>query len=123
MNMRVLITGSTTWSDASTLTRELAALPKGSAIVTGDTPGVDALASGIAIDLGLVVELMKKSKTDYQSYPGEGWKGLNERMLATGVDLVLAFHPDYGKPGCARGTQHVVDLAAAAGIETRIFQQ
>lgn len=123
MSVRVLITGSTTWSDTAALRRELAGLPKGSAIVTGDTPGVDALASSIAIELGLAVELMKKSKADYKSHPGEGWKGLNERMLATGVDLVLAFHPDYGKPGCARGTQHVVDLADAAGIETRIFQQ
>jgi hypothetical protein len=122
MRMRVLINGSTTWDDTAALRRELAALPKGSAIVTGDTPGVDALASGIAIELGLAVELMKKSKADYKIHPGEGWKGLNERMLTTRVDLVLAFHSDYGKPGCARGTQHVVDLARAAGIETRIFQ-
>jgi hypothetical protein len=123
MTMRVLITGSTTWTDTAVLTRELAVLPKGSAIVTGDTPGVDALASGIAIELGLGVELMKKSKADYKTHPGEGWKGLNERMLATGIDLVLAFHPDYGKPGCARGTQHVVDLAKAAGIEAHVFTQ
>jgi len=84
---------------------------------------VDALASGIATELGVAVELMKKSKADYKAHPGAGWKGLNERMLATGVDLVLAFHPDYGKPGCARGTQHVVDLAGNAGIETRVFQK
>lgn len=123
IRMRVLITGSTTWTDSSALRRELAALPEGSAIITGDTPGVDALASGIATELGLAVELMKKSKADYKTHPGEGWKGLNERMLATGVDLVLAFHPDYGKPGCARGTQHVVDLAVAAGIDTRVFHR
>lgn len=100
--MRVLITGSTTWADTAALMRELAVLPKGSAIVTGDTPGVDALASGIAIELGLAVELMKKSKADYKTHPGEGWKGLNERMLATGIDLVLAFHPDYGTRVCPR---------------------
>lgn len=42
-------------------------------------------------------------------------------MLATGVDLVLAFHADYGVPGCARGTVHMVELARKAGVEARTF--
>lgn len=119
--MRVLITGSTTWSDVDALRREFIRLPKRSVMITGDTPGIDALAQVLAAECGFVLESMKKSKADYLAYPGEGWKGLNERMLATGIDVVLAFHPDYGKPGCARGTAHVVGLAEQAGIRVQIF--
>ncbi len=119
--MRVLVTGSTTWTSVDTVRRELACLPLGSVIVTGDTPGADAIALQTAAQLGLLVEPMKKEKLDYKCHAGAAWKGLNERMIATGIDLVLAFHPDLGKPGCARGTQHVVDLANQYGIPVSIF--
>lgn len=119
--MRVLITGSTTWNDAQALRRELCALAPGSTIVTGDTQGIDALAIALAPELGFAAEPIKKSRADRKAYPVDSWKGLNQRMLATGIDLVLAFHPDFGKPGCARGTAHMVELAAAAGIEARTF--
>ena len=119
--MRVLITGATTWTDRLALRRELAKLAPDSTIVTGDTPGIDALAIAIAAELDMASEPMKKSRADRMAHPNAAWKGLNERMLATGVDLVLAFHADYGKPGCARGTLHMVELAQAAGVETRVF--
>ena len=119
--MRVIVTGSSTWTDAEALRREFKALPSNAIIVTGDTPGIDAMAIATAQEMGLVAEAMKKSRADRKAYPDASWKGLNERMLATGIDIVLAFHPDYGKPGCARGTIHMVELAAASGIEARIF--
>ncbi len=119
--MRVLITGSTTWTDNAALRREMSALPARTTLVTGDTPGIDALAIALAHELGFAVEPMKKNHADRKAYPEDSWKGLNERMLATGIDLVLAFHADYGKPGCARGTVHMVELAKAAGIEARTF--
>lgn len=49
------------------------------------------------------------------------WTGLNERMLATGIGLVMAFHADLDKPDCARGTRHVLDLAARIGIPVQTF--
>ena len=116
-----MITGSTTWTDFESIRNEFARLPLPASIVTGDTPGVDAIALKIAGEFGFAVEAMKKSNADKKSHPGESWKGLNERMLARGIDLVLAFHADYGKPGHARGTHHAVDLAKAAGIETRVI--
>jgi hypothetical protein len=119
--MRVLVTGSTTWTDAHALRRELSALPAQSVIVTGDTPGVDALAILTALELGLNVVPMKKSRADRKVHAEDSWKGLNERMLATGIDVVLAFHADYGKPDCARGTVHVVELAEASGIKAHVF--
>ncbi|HEU4775770.1 MAG TPA: hypothetical protein VFS95_03030 [Telluria sp.] len=119
--MRVLVTGSTTWADPQALRRELSVLPAGSVIVTGDTQGIDAMAIGLAAELGFGAEPMKKNQADRLAHPQASWKGLNERMLATGIDLVLAFHADYGKPGCARGTMHMVELATAAGVEARTF--
>lgn len=119
----VLVTGSTTWDNLPSMRRILAALPAGSRIVTGDTPGADACAVAIAAELGLEVTRMKKNRADRRAFPGEAWRGLNQRMLASGVDLVLAFHADYGKPGCARGTVHMVEHAQACDTEVRIFRE
>ncbi|MFZ6712120.1 hypothetical protein [Undibacterium sp. TC9W] len=121
--MRVLITGATQWDSAAAIRRELAHLSLDTIIVTGDTPGIDAHAKVVASEFGFAIEAMKKTNADYRAFPGEGWKGLNVRMLATGIDLVLAFHADYGKPDCARGTQHVVELAHQAQIPVQIFTQ
>lgn len=79
------------------------------------------MAIALAGELGLAVEPMKKNSADRKAYPEASWKGLNERMLATGVQLVLAFHAEYGQPGFARGTVHMVELARAAGVEAKIF--
>ena len=119
--MRALITGSTTWTDAKALRRELSQLPVGSVIVAGDTPGVDAIAIAVAQELGFSVEAMHKTEEDHLRYPDDSWKGLNERMLETCIDLVFAFHADYGKSCMARGTTHAVELARQAEIEVRIF--
>jgi len=121
--MRVLITGSTSWESPAAIRRELAKLLPDTIIVTGDTPGIDAHAKVVALEFGFAVEAMKKTNADYRAFPGEGWKGLNVRMLATGIGLVLAFHADYGKPGCARGTQHAITLAEQAQIPLKIFTQ
>ena len=121
--MRVLITGATQWEGQAAIRRELAQLPPATIIVTGDTAGIDAHAKAVALEFGFAVEAMKKTNADYRAFPGEGWKGLNVRMLATGIDLVLAFHADFGKPGCARGTLHAVTLAEQAQIPVRIFTQ
>lgn len=117
----MLITGSTTWTDAAARRRELAALSARSTIVIGNTPGIDAMAIALAQELGLAAQPMRKSRADRKTHPVDSWKGLNEPMLATGVDLVLAFHAEYGQPGCARGTVHMVELARAAEVEARTF--
>jgi hypothetical protein len=114
--MRVLITGSTTWTNREAIRSALAQLPAASTVVTGDTDGVDAIAIEIASELGLRVKAMRKTTSDHERYPDAPWKGLNERMMAAGIDLVLAFHPDIDKPGKARGTKHVIELAEAYGI-------
>lgn len=116
--MRVIVAGGTEWSDAVAIHRELAKLLPGTTIIHGDSPGADALAGQIATELGLVVEPMAKAKEDYARFQRGAWKGLNERMLASDVVFVLAFHASLPE---SRGTKHLVQLARAAGIEVRVF--
>lgn len=116
---RVVVAGTVAWSDAGAIRRELAALPPGSVILHGDSPGADALAGAVAASLGLAVEPMRKSRGDDAKYPGAGWRGVNERVLAAGAELVLAFHPSVAT---SRGTEHLVELAAAWGVAVRVIE-
>ncbi|MBK9941003.1 MAG: DUF2493 domain-containing protein [Kouleothrix sp.] len=120
--LRVLVTGATDWSDRECIRRELTALPPGSIIIHGDTPGADALAGEIAArELGLTVVAMYKSAADRTRYGTLAWQGLNERMLQQGVDLVLAFHPALDDPAQAHGTRHAISCAQALGITVRVI--
>lgn len=116
--MRVIIAGAVAWSDEGAIRRELEALPPGSVVVHGDSPGADALGGAVAASLGLTVLPMRKTKHDYAKYKREAWRGLNERMLAAGAELVLAFHPSLAS---SRGTKHLVELAAAWGVAVRVI--
>ncbi len=119
--MRVIVTGATQWTDAEAIRRELAQLPPGSIIIYGDAPGVDALAGTLAVECGLTALPFRKDEEDYRRYGHAAWKGLNERMLESGADLVLAFHPELGVPGKAKGSGHMIALAEQRGIEVRRF--
>ena len=121
--MRVLVTGSTTWTDVAAIHRELSQLPPGSIVIHGDCAGVDTLAEDVAVELGLAVEGWVKSPADFRKYRQDSWKGLNERMLASGVTLVLAFHPEWNVDGKAHGTRHLLKLAQTAGVEVRAFDR
>lgn len=116
--MRVIVAGAVAWADTEAIRRELSLLPPGTIIIHGDSPGADAIAGRIATELGFAVEPMAKSKVDYAKYRRGAWKGLNERMVASGAVLVLAFHPDIE---ASRGSKHLIGLARADGIEVRVF--
>lgn len=119
--MRVIVAGATLWTDAAALRRELVKLPGDATVLHGDCPGVDALAGQVARELELTVEAYRKERADYQRYRAAAWKRLNERMLDSGVQLVLAFHPELHEPNKARGSKHLVQLALARGIEVQGF--
>jgi hypothetical protein len=119
--MRVLVTGSMHWIDADAIRRELAQLPPGSVVLHGDCSGADALAGEIARDLGLLVEAWAKNADDYRRYQKAAWKGLNERMLASGGDRLLAFHAELHQPSEALGSKHMIELAIQHGVEVRGF--
>jgi hypothetical protein len=116
--MRVVVSGAVAWADAAAIRRELAALPAGSVVVHGDCPGADALAGEVARELGFAVEAMAKDASDRAKYERLAWKGLNERMLATGAELVLVFHPAFEQ---SSGSKHMAEIARRAGVEVRVF--
>jgi hypothetical protein len=116
--MRVIVAGAVAWVNVEAIRRELAKLPVGATVIHGDSPGADALAGRVARELGLAVEPMVKNKADHAKYQRGAWKGLNERMLATGVARVLVFHPAIE---ASRGSGHLLELARAAGVEVSVF--
>lgn len=115
--MRIIVAGSTTWTNREVIREQLRSLPAGTVIVYGDAPGADAIGGEIASELGLATEPMVKNEADYKQYGPVAWKGLNERMLATGVDQILAFHPDVN---ASTGTKHLIEIAGSA-IQVKIF--
>ncbi len=116
--MRVIVAGAVAWADAGAIRRELSKLPAGTVVVHGDCDGADALAGQIAGELGFAVEPMAKNAADRVRYKRVTWKGLNERMLASGAELVLVFHPDFD---ASHGSKHMAELARAASVEVRVF--
>lgn len=119
--MNIFITGSTNWNNKKRIAEVLSEFPSVTHIITGDTAGVDENAALVASEIGAKCTRMKKTKEDYAKFPREAWKGLNERMLALDIDLVLAFHPEFGMEGCARGTVHAVSLAEQLGIKAIVI--
>jgi hypothetical protein len=116
--MRVIVAGAVAWTDAEAIRRELAMLSAGTVVVHGDCAGADAIAGRVAVELGFAVEAMAKTAADYAKYQRAAWKGLNERMLLSGAELVLVFHPDFET---SKGSKHMADLARAANVEVRVF--
>ncbi|MCE9561116.1 MAG: DUF2493 domain-containing protein [Planctomycetes bacterium] len=120
--MRVIVAGAVAWADVDAIRRELAKLPTASVVIHGDSPGADAIAGQVAAQLGFAVEPMAKSPVDYAKYKRAAWKGLNERMLGSGAELVLVFHPNVE---ASRGSKHLLELvqSAGVGISVRIFAE
>src|SRR5262245_51169817 len=119
--MRVIVTGSTQWADTEAIRAALAALPPDSVVIHGDCAGADELAGRVARELGLAVEAFAKNAEDYRLYQAGAWKRLNERMVESGVDLVLAFHPEWREQDKANGTKHMMRLAEKHGVAVRAF--
>lgn len=116
--MRIIIAGAMSWKNRASIRQELESLPSETIVVHGDAPGADALGGVVAKELGFKVKEMTKNSSDYKKYKRGAWKGLNERMIETGVDLILAFHPAVEN---SRGTKHLLELADQAGVEYRVI--
>jgi hypothetical protein len=118
VSVRVIVAGAVAWTNLEAIRRELAQMPAGTVVIHGDCAGADALAGQIAAELGFAVEAMAKNAADRSRYGRAAWKGLNERMLASGAELVLVFHPDFE---ASKGSKHMAELAALASVEVRVF--
>ena len=117
--MRVIVSGAVKWENAELIIKELKLLPQQTVIIHGDSPGADALCGEIVCKkFGFSVEKMAENSDDYKKYKRGAWKGLNERMLNNGAELVLCFHPAIHK---SKGTKHLADLAEKAGVKVKVI--
>jgi hypothetical protein len=116
--VRVLVTGSRTWTDTDVIERALRnstsrARPDEVTVVHGGADGADMLAHWCAQMLGMNTEV---HPADWSRYVRRAGMVRNEAMVATGADLCLAFILDH-----SRGASHCARAARSAGISTRIY--
>lgn len=116
--MRVLVTGSSTWTDEQEIRTQLAYLasahgPENITVVHGACPrGADAIADRVARGWGGGMQV-ETHPADWDRGKGAGFRR-NARMVELGADVCLAFIRDGSK-----GATHCADLAEKAGIPTR----
>lgn len=108
--MRVLVCGGRDYADEHAVLVALSGLPPGTVVVHGAARGADNLAERAAGSLGLVTE---PHPADWERLGRRAGPVGNAEMLATGVDLVIAF------PG-GRGTADMVARARRAGVPVRL---
>lgn len=110
--MKILVCGSRTWSDYTTMAQWLNGHPRGSTVIHGAARGADQLAGTIARQLGYNVE----------EYPAD-WRGKgkaagfirNLEMLDQKPDKVIAFWD-----GASTGTKHMIDEARKRGVSVEV---
>jgi hypothetical protein len=123
--MRLLVCGSRTWTDWTTLASHIEAIvnarPAREAIVLihGDAPGADQQAGKLARIHGWMLQVYPAT---WQRDGRAAGPRRNVRMLRDGEPhLVLAF---VDKPlDQSRGTAHMVGIARHAGIPVQIIER
>jgi hypothetical protein len=116
MNMRILVTGSRTWTDTQVIRKALAEYFHPEAIlVTGACPrGADAIAEHIWRSWGGQVE---RHPADWHRYGRSAGYRRNADMVSLGAVVCLAFIRD-----ASSGATHTAQLAEVAGITTKRYQ-
>lgn len=110
--MRVLITGSRTWTDWSVIVEEILALPDGALIIHGDCPdGADRIADRIARGCDLDVD---PHPAQWRQYGRRAAYVRNAEMVGLDPDLCLAFNRNNSP-----GTSMTVALAKARGLAVK----
>ncbi|MGW1673259.1 SLOG family protein [Streptomyces sp. NPDC002324] len=121
--MRLLVTGSRTWTDAALLEGVIGEVlwlgryrPRDVLLVHGACPrGADALADRFAHEIGMSV---CRHPAEWGAYGKRAGFLRNAEMVSAGADLCFAFIRD----GSA-GASMTADLAVKSGIPTHIFTQ
>lgn len=119
--MRILITGSRTWTDYITIEEAFSHCMKvytaergrwgNVVVVSGACPtGADAICESIAFRLGCEIE---RHPADWKTHGKSAGFKRNAEMVALGADVCLAFIKDGSK-----GATHTANLAEKSGIMT-----
>lgn len=135
VRMRVIVTGSRTWTDPAPvrawLDRLMVIYGSLTVVYGGAGRGADAIASSWCAEAINV----RRWRVEVERYPAD-WKGLGQRagilrnidMVKAGADLCLAFICPCEASRCIRpephgshGATHCAGIAEQAGIETRVM--
>lgn len=119
MTLRILVTGSRSWTDRDAIRRALEATLEQCAgdcfedisevtVVHGAARGADRIAGEIAAELGCTVE---SHPADWSRHGRNAGPIRNVEMIRLGADILLAF-----PMGPSVGTRHCMATAKAAGI-------
>lgn len=121
--MRVLVTGSRTWTDPVPIRGalgDLAAVHPTITVVHGGATGADAIAAQWVADRrreGCTGIQEERHPADWKRHGRRAGILRNIEMVRRGADVCLAFIRDN-----SRGAMHCARTAAAAGVETWIFR-
>jgi hypothetical protein len=113
---RILVTGSRTWTDATTIAAVLRQWRAPGAVLVhgGARRGVDRIAAGIWRAWGLPTE---EHGADWQRYGRAAGPIRNQPMVQAGADVCLGFLEDH-----SRSATHCADTAEDADIPTRRYR-
>ena len=116
--MRVLVCGDRNWTNRQRIGVRLSSLlPNEDVIIHGGCRGADKLAGQAAKALGFPVEVYPAEWTRHGRAAGPI---RNQQMLDTGIDLLLAFHPDLVT---SKGTRDMVMRADKAGVTVEVINE
>lgn len=126
--MKILVTGSRTWTDETIIIRELSKFPVGTIIVHGAARGADSLVDKVAKSFGHITRPYPVTTNDWNTLGPRAGVLRNSAMLkqenpdkhGVGIDLCLAFTDDYLEN--SRGTNDMVKKAMQAGIKVKIVE-
>jgi hypothetical protein len=119
--MRILITGSRTWTDKVTVNQALRdawltfGRPYGTIVVHGGARGADYIADVYAKRLGFQTE---KHDANWEQFGKAAGYLRNREMVDAGADICLAFIKNESK-----GATMCAALAQEAGIPTHIWRE
>lgn len=116
--MRVLITGSRDWTDATVIYNALSSISikegEQVTVIHGGARGADYLAGQFANHLGYDVEV---HKANWDTYGKRAGYIRNKEMVDSGADVCFAFIRNNSK-----GASMCAELARSAGIEVKTWR-